>query len=942
MKKIFIKFLTVIITAILLFPSLARGQISSLPEVMVGETKLETKTSATQTDWALEFVTRDDNTQHRYAETNSVLDTVGNNASNDFSVSFSANILNNQTNNIVISHNRYLGSTLTTKGWAFGFTKPASTLQPTISLGNGTTGVAKTGAGIFPVGTFSTNTWYNFTFVRQGNLIKTYVDGIWWTDISAVPTGPIYNAGSKVILGDHHGNNGVNSNLQVDNLRIFDRALNDIEITGCGNNDESACVNPLLFWKLDEGSGINALDSSSSDPKRDGTLKITTTVPATPLPKWVAGTSSGSSVGQQEVSFYGGFTGNEAVYNQDRQGVGVEPGQVVGKNSTPSIELNGSSSMILFPQPFYPPLGATAPNSIGIKDFSVSFWFKNAVPRGQNWEKTLFSLYQSGGLGPRGAAIVNAYTNNAGEGFLALYEWGMLDTSNAEAIPAPEVKDTKWHHLAVSRDHNSLESLSVYLDGKQIYSWDCYSEEDVNPVDGNPDRIPGCANNEMNMPGSATNHVTMGYGDHGTSRNGNDPTLYFDGNIDEVMMYDRPLIYDEYQDEDGGTKIKSEADDLYHGFLANSTDYLRYYKLSGESVGALTDSSSNNISGWAPGADWDYGEGAPIVSYGVAGTAIGQRGFDRFGFDNKNLIECINGIILSKSPYSCFVTNSANKNVRVLSSRTYIDNNPTTEISTLLYPFQVTVVGDAYLGSSDPNNFAFWGKNLVQGGTGSTASNESYWGFGNYALNPEAQVNLEGDKYHTYIDNVVNMGREAQVVTGDDISANKTWYLQGSNLFAPGNSEVDKYPEGKVWSVNTDGVGEIDLDGTYTYWGVGTLVIRNPSADGDDLKFNLETKLTPGDSQSRLGIMVVDDNEVIFSGNNRIQAAILCYTTPANPGRFTFSGDNVNLIGTFVGKNFDEFTTRSNIRFYYDKGLRDSAPPGFGNMNFSSQTPTNK
>ncbi|MDD4877132.1 MAG: hypothetical protein PHQ86_08415, partial [Dehalococcoidales bacterium] len=389
----------------------------------------------------------------------------------------------------------------------------------------------------------------------------------------------------------------------------------------------------------------------------------------------------------------------------------------------------------------------------------------------------------------------------------------------------------------------------------------------------------------------------------------------FKGSISTVRTYSRALSDSEVRDN-----LYTETNVPTNGLKA-------FWKLNNGSD-IITDSSGNGYtatfvnSGGAAG----WIDDGPIPYDPASAT---DYGYNLFGFDKDTLTNCIDDNLLG-GIYNCFISSTRNSNVKVMSSRTYVNRDPATaitELAALYYSPKSTLAGDAYLGNMDSSNFSYWGRNLVQG-TGSS-SNESFWGVGNYSLNPDAQasLNVNGAEYKQYKAKIDTLTGEA-IASGS--VANSDLNLQRSNITsAASTDESADYPGGKIWKIadytNNYHCGDGTLPGScaITYHGKGTIILPKAfiAAYGSDSQMYIYKDIKPaaGDSNARLGY--ITDRNVNISDNVTVQATI--FTT----GTITI-GNNVTMIGSFVASNFN--ITGNNVRFLYDKGLSTSQPPGFG------------
>lgn len=358
---------------------------------------------------------------------------------------------------------------------------------------------------------------------------------------------------------------------------------------------------------------------------------------------------------------------------------------------------------------------------------------------------------------------------------------------------------------------------------------------------------------------------------------------------------------------------------------------------------AVAGQGTNNLATSVDGEEWTkWGELFNPSAYGIysnfslfadGNTTIRHGGNDLFGFDRNSLVldtdGCINDIVFNRQANRCFFSNSRNGNIKVMSSRTYVNagsnKRPVTEMAALYYPPKATLVGDAYLGSSNFNDFAYWGRNLVQGrGSGSS---EAFWGLSDYTMDNLAQVNSSSDEYKQYLAKIKELQGEAKEINSSNVSSKI--FLQSENINIDSVSAIlEKYPNGKVWYVDRD----VTLSSSVAYSGIGTIIING------DLTLNNAQNIKPVGSGDMLGIIV--RGNLNLKGNNTIQAAVfsLDKETPPSDYGINFEGNNIDLIGSFVSGKVNGLTAYNNIRFYYDKRLDSGWPPGFRYLNMPHPT----
>lgn len=110
------------------------------------------------------------------------------------------------------------------------------------------------------VTTFNTNTWYHIAATYDGSAMKIYVNGI--LDASVPASGNFTANGILYLARNYDNSRALNGSL--DEFRVWKRALTATEILA--NNCTVPANAPALEanWKMNEGSGIGALDATTN------------------------------------------------------------------------------------------------------------------------------------------------------------------------------------------------------------------------------------------------------------------------------------------------------------------------------------------------------------------------------------------------------------------------------------------------------------------------------------------------------------------------------------------------------------------------------------------------------------------------------------------------------------------------------------------------------
>lgn len=851
MKKFLISFFSFLLAG---FPVVTFAAADKLPETMVGHTKVDFLPDSTGSH-SLNVNT------NQYASTPSIPNFATGSMTIMFWVKITAtNILYNS----VLRSGRQIAdnSSSGTQGWAIGFNGQTGQFMANFSDTDGNQAAPKTCV----IGQITPSSgWVHVVFVRNlsGPSVKVVFNGNTgqpcMLDLAGI-TGSL-RTGADIILGDNNFSS-YDSKFKIDDLLFYNQAVSDTDIV---NYYSSQIVpnSPFGYWEFEEGTGLVANDISVS--QSDFTLAAN---PRTPV--WDTDTRS-SGVPPSMRTYYGGFAGNEAVFNYTNA-----TGQEMGRTLAPSMQFDRQGVLEVDDNPILKP-----------QLFALSLWFKFSPGAGggalvqkayfDSTYRSSYELYLTNNYRLRGRIVLN----NGGD-------------FNQEIQAARPVAPNVWHHAVLARSCSGMPTicnLNLYLDNSK-------GSQQINSTD----TIPYTAN-PLYIGGRDNDVDGIDVGDLGQSH-------MFRGLIDEVRFYS------------GATLSDADVTDLYHG-KDHDTGLSARWDFSENSGLVAYDKTDNHLDteiypGGPGGAIWN--SDGPVA---VDPDTMKNDGYDLFGFESVNLAECVSGIILANSPYRCFISNTKNNNVKIMTSRTFVNNSsgdPVTELAAVFYPPQTMLIGDAYLGNLNPNDFAYWGRNLTQGSQ--SASSESFWGVGNYIMNPDAQASLSSADYLKYKNKIDNLKNEATPEAGS-LDNNAIWNLQAESAATIGtdlnNLAASKFPEGRVWKADND----LDIDDSKTYNGKGTIIVPG------DLIIEEGVTIKPRDKSSVLGIIVYGD--VVFKGSNKIQASMISLGVNMAFTGMSFDGGDVDLVGSFVAKSFN-FGGHSNIRFYYDKSLSNAWPPGFGDL----------
>lgn len=140
--------------------------------------------------------------------------------------------------------------------------------------------------------------WLHVVAVKSNNVMYIYLNGNKGAN-STVTTGTMKTTTDPLYFGSANATTGSLINGRLDEVRIYNRALTPSEVSQLYN----WAPGPVGWWKMDEGTGTKAYDSSAHN--NDGTLG--TSGQPSDLPSWQPG-KFGSA-----LSFNGGANANNYV-----------------------------------------------------------------------------------------------------------------------------------------------------------------------------------------------------------------------------------------------------------------------------------------------------------------------------------------------------------------------------------------------------------------------------------------------------------------------------------------------------------------------------------------------------------------------------------------------------------------------------------------------------
>ena len=602
----------------------------------------------------------------------------------------------------VVSMGRTAASSGPGAGWAIGLERltGGEQYQIQVSVGTSSLGNIVRSTTISSQTLFDEN-WHHimFTFDPSGNQsVAIGFDQIYKSPAVTNIAGNVASAARMNIGSTSLGYKGL-----IDEVRIYNGVAMDSNASvHCGTisfaeaNDihQSNLIGRWQFLEGAGGVGTSIADSGLGLPAgtlHNGTLRT--------------GASWGGNISSTSSTYYGGFTGNEAVYNHNPSG------KTTGKSLAPSAVFDGASSYID---------AGTATNITGQGPFTVSVWVKRS-PIGISNDEMIFSQAR-GWYGDLELFIDNTNANTAlrdkiifsvsgtsGELLTAPGRNNFYLRSNA-SIP----RDNTWHHIAAVRKDDGFNA-QIWIDGAldtdtNLGSITCTGQSG-DPLTGIDcvvflkKLVPvGSYGNACPAPDTYTGtdiFTNIGRSSY-VDCYGHTPLYkYFKGNISSVRTYDKAL-----NDAEIG-QLRTETN------VSLISNLKAYWKLNEGTGNSVADFSPTHNTATFYNPVWS--EDGPLIA--------DTNQDELFGFENSALTYCVtNALIGAIKPYdSCFKANGSSTGIKVVTSRTSVNDSTILETAVLMYP-QNTVMGDVY---GTLNNFAFWGRNLHQSSGAAAGSDAS-------------------------------------------------------------------------------------------------------------------------------------------------------------------------------------------------------------------------
>jgi hypothetical protein len=288
---------------------------------------------------------------------------------------------------------------------------------------------------------------------------------------------------------------------------------------------------------------------------------------------------------------------------------------------------------------------------------------------------------------------------------------------------------------------------------------------------------------------------------------------------------------------------------------------------------------------------------------------------------------------------NCFYFDDSSANAKLLNSKTYVNNKLKSAVAILRYG-GVNVYGDS---SSADSDFLYWGRHLRQ--TRDNSDSNSYWETKSYRFNPDAQAFWDIDDPNKNIvmsETIERLKKDSKspksILSGPFFNIRFLLPTQfdgvcGYSTNAP-CLETSTHPEGALWYEDqlfeSDGfVGGLVINRPLEYQNKGTFLI-----DKGGLSINASVKASSTDGA--LGFIVTDGDVVIQNHSNNAVTVRVSIFAPNST--IKVQGDRINLIGSFVAKDFIVDSTVDVANFIQDTRGETSWPPGFRELKLPQVT----
>ena len=318
--------------------------------------------------------------------------------------------------------------------------------------------------------TYQYGEWYHFCVVFTHNSdIKAFINGNKETFSASIPAGTNSNGVQIGVVGTYSSSTNTEFDGKIDQVRIFNKAISDVEVTKLYN--EVQCANtittPESYFNTKLYTGTGSAQSITGVGFEPGFVWIKSRT-ANSYPNNVL-QDSVRGPNQYVISDLANAQGTNATFGSfDANGFTLTSGNVTWNGSgsdyvswnwkagsliNKSAYFNGSSSKIVLPDNILPD------NSTGSS--SASVWFRSSSGNTAGDSECILDAYAHDNNKPGWSFFMEPAFGGNPDGHLYLANYSLGGTSGGTSAG---YRDGKWHHAAIVLD-NPNDTIKVYLDG---------------------------------------------------------------------------------------------------------------------------------------------------------------------------------------------------------------------------------------------------------------------------------------------------------------------------------------------------------------------------------------------------------------------------------------------------------------------------------------------
>ncbi len=347
---------------------------------------------------------------------------------------------------------------------------------------------------------YDLGSWNHIVGTYDGSTMTLYKNGV---SIGTRSTsGSITNSANNLNIGRRVSGSDRYFDGSIDDIQIFKHSLSPEQIQAIYQNRTINTEDVIVSEETTLGETWQSC-VTPNDGTVDGVTKCSndlTIVNATPIAEWRMEEFSWDGTAGEVVDETG--NGNDGTANNGADTDDASPA-IVGDPGTCGYGTYAQSNSQFVNVPYNASLNPDG-------DFTVSFWAKVSGSAG-TYRSPITSRWENGGATIRQGYIVYAGTNN-------LWQfWTGVGAAGWDLTTGPAVTIGAWTHVAITYDSTSVNS-GIHTGIKSLY-------------------INGAATTDINRDyqPNGTNPTTIGAG------GGTGASFHFDGDIDEVRVYDRAL-----------------------------------------------------------------------------------------------------------------------------------------------------------------------------------------------------------------------------------------------------------------------------------------------------------------------------------------------------------------------------------------------------------------